>query len=72
MQGREDVSEFIQNLKGDNRYIMDYLIEEVLKIQSDDIKDFLLQTSVLEQMSAQLCNSVLNRNDSQLVLEDVG
>jgi LuxR family maltose regulon positive regulatory protein len=69
MQGREDVSEFIQNLKGDNRYIMDYLMEEVLKIQSDDIKEFLLQTSILEQLSALMCNSVLNRNDSQLVLE---
>jgi LuxR family maltose regulon positive regulatory protein len=69
MQGREDISEFIQDLKGDNRYIMDYLMEEVLKIQSDDIKEFLLQTSILEQMSAPLCNVILNRNDSQLVLE---
>jgi LuxR family maltose regulon positive regulatory protein len=69
MQGREDISGFIQELKGDNRYIMDYLMEEVLKIQTDDIKEFLLQTSILEQMSAPLCNAVLNRNDSQLILE---
>ena len=69
MQGREDISGFIQELKGDNRYIMDYLMEEVLKIQTDDIKEFLLQTSMLEQMSAPLCNAVLNRNDSQLILE---
>ena len=69
MQGREDISGFIQDLKGDNRYIMDYLIEEVLKIQTDDIKEFLLQTSIMEQMSAPLCNAVLNRNDSQLILE---
>ena len=69
MQGREDVSGFIQELKGDNRYIMDYLMEEVLKIQTDDIKEFLLQTSILEQMSAPLCNAILNRNDSQLLLE---
>ena len=69
MQGREDISGFIQDLKGDNRYIMDYLMEEVLKIQTDDIKEFLLQTSILEQMSAPLCNAVLNRNDSQLILE---
>src|SRR5450759_2228119 len=48
---------------------MDYLIEEVLKVQPDDIKEFLLQTSILEQMSAPLCNAVLNRNDSQLILE---
>jgi LuxR family transcriptional regulator, maltose regulon positive regulatory protein len=69
MQGREDVSGFIQELKGDNRYIMDYLMEEVLKIQTDDIKEFLLQTSILEQMSAPLCDTILNRNDSQLILE---
>ena len=69
MKGRENISEFIQDLKGDNRYIMDYLIEEVLKIQTDEIIEFLLQTSILEQMSAPLCNAVLNRNDSQLILE---
>jgi len=69
MQGREDISGYIQDLKGDNRYIMDYLMEEVLKIQTDDIKEFLVQTSILEQMSSSLCNTVLNRNDSQLVLE---
>ncbi len=69
MQGREDISGYIQGLAGDNRYIMDYLLEEVLKIQTDDVKEFLLQTSILEQISAPLCNSVLNRNDSQQILE---
>jgi LuxR family maltose regulon positive regulatory protein len=69
IQGREDISGFIQDLKGDNRYIMDYLMEEVLKIQTDDIKEFLLRTSIMEQISAPLCNAVLNRNNSQLILE---
>jgi LuxR family maltose regulon positive regulatory protein len=69
LQGREDISEFIRDLKGDNRYIMDYLMEEVLKIQPDDVKEFLLQTSILEQMSAPLCNALSNRNDSQSILE---
>ena len=68
---RKNVSEFIQNLKGDNGYIMDYLIEEVLKIQSEDIREFLLQTSILEKFSASLCNAILNRNDSQLVIEQL-
>jgi LuxR family maltose regulon positive regulatory protein len=71
MQGRDDISEFIHDLKGDNRYIMDYLMEEVLKIQTEEIKDFLIKTSVLEQMSAPLCNALLNRNDSQPVLESL-
>ena len=69
MAGCEDISAYIKDLKGDNRYIMDYLMEEVLKIQTDEIKEFLLQTSILEQLSAPLCNAVLNRNDSQLILE---
>jgi LuxR family maltose regulon positive regulatory protein len=69
MHGRENVSEFILDLKGDNRYIMDYLIEEVLKIQSDITKEFLLQTSILKQFSAPLCNAVLSRNDSQDILD---
>ena len=71
MQGREDISKFIQDLKGDNRYIMDYLVEEVLKIQTDDVKEFLLQTSILEQMSAPLCDAVFNRNDSQQIIESL-
>lgn len=69
MQGRDNIPEFIRDLKGDNRYIMDYLMEEVLKIQTEDIKEFLLQTSILGQLSAPLCNELLNKNDSQLVLE---
>ncbi|MBC7916012.1 MAG: hypothetical protein H7Y07_18030 [Pyrinomonadaceae bacterium] len=68
---RKDVAEFIQNLKGDNRYIMDYLIEEVLKIQSDGIREFLLKTSILEKFSASLCNAILNGNDSQIVIEQL-
>jgi LuxR family maltose regulon positive regulatory protein len=69
MSDQESISEFISTVKADNRYIMDYLMEEVLRIQSDDLKEFLLQTAILEQMSAPLCNQVLKRNDSQLILE---
>ena len=69
LQGREDSAAFIQNFKGNNRYVMDYLIEEVLKIQTPEIKEFLIKTSLLEQLSAPLCNAVLGRDDSQAVLE---
>ncbi|WP_018622160.1 LuxR C-terminal-related transcriptional regulator [Spirosoma luteum] len=69
LQGREDSSAFIQAFKGNNRYIMDYLIEEVLKIQTPETKEFLLQTSLLEQLSGPLCDAVLDRQDSQTVLE---
>ncbi|CAN5329864.1 LuxR C-terminal-related transcriptional regulator [soil metagenome] len=69
LRGREDTAAFIQDFKGDNRYIMDYLIEEVLKIQTPETREFLLQTSLLEQLSAPLCNAVLERHDSQTILE---
>jgi len=71
LQRNEDASGFIQALAGNNRYIMDYLIEEVLGVQTEEVKDFLLKTSVLEQVSAPLCNHILNRKDSQVVLEQL-
>ncbi|HLO58527.1 MAG TPA: LuxR C-terminal-related transcriptional regulator [Bacteroidales bacterium] len=69
LQSNADISGFIRAFKGDNRYIMDYLIEEVLKIQTEDVKEFLVNTSILEQFSAPLCDALLNRTDSRLILE---
>jgi LuxR family maltose regulon positive regulatory protein len=52
-------SSFIQHLSGSNRYIMDYLIEEVLQRQSATVQDFLLKTSILERMCSPLCAAVI-------------
>ena len=71
MQGNENVADFIRAFAGNNRYIMDYLIEEVLNTLPGDIKDFLLKTSVMEQISGPLCNWVLDRDDSQSVIEQL-
>lgn len=71
MQGRKDVSDFIRKLAGDNRYIMDYLLEEVLNMQSDEIKHFLIRTSILEQVSATLADLLLQRTNSQTILEQL-
>ncbi len=49
----------IRDLTGSNRYIMDYLVEEVLERQPDQVQAFLLQTSVLEQLSGPLCDAVV-------------
>jgi len=67
MQGR-DANAFIQALSGSHRYIMDYLVEEVLEQQPADIRAFLLQTSILERLSAGLCDATLARSDSQMIL----
>ncbi len=62
-------SEFIQTLAGDNRYIVDYLVEEVLQHQPDPIRNFLLQTSILSQLSGSLCDAVTGETGGSTLLE---
>lgn len=69
MQGKDDVSEFVKKLKGDNRHIMDYLFEEVLQQQSTEFRDFLLCSSILNQFNASLCNNLLGISNSQEIIE---
>ncbi|MGV1010384.1 MAG: LuxR C-terminal-related transcriptional regulator [Dermatophilaceae bacterium] len=61
MQGRDDPSAFIAGFAGDDRYIVDYLAEEVLARQSPDVRDFLLRTSVLDRLTGPLCDAVTGR-----------
>jgi LuxR family maltose regulon positive regulatory protein len=64
-------AQFISAFAGDDRYIADYLVDEVLARQSKDVKDFLLQTSVLDCMTGPLCGAVTGREDSQDILEQL-
>jgi len=59
MRDREDVPAFIAGFSGSNRYILDYLLEEVLDQQPLHLRRFLLHTSILERLSAPLCEAVL-------------
>jgi LuxR family maltose regulon positive regulatory protein len=59
MQGREDVDLLIQAFAGTHRFIMDFLLEEVLVRQSPEVQRFLLQTSILTRLTAPLCDAVL-------------
>lgn len=59
LQGREDVQQFVQAFGGSHRFVLDYLVEEVLVHQSGEIQQFLLSTSVLDRMSGPLCDAVL-------------
>jgi len=63
-----DLTGFIQAFKGSHHFVLDYLIEEVLNQQPPDVHQFLLQTSILERMSAPLCDAVTERTDSQAML----
>jgi LuxR family transcriptional regulator, maltose regulon positive regulatory protein len=71
MRGREDISGFIAKLRGSNRYVLDYLAEEVLRHQPDDLEAFLVQTSILDRMSGPLCDAVTDREDGQEMLESL-
>ena len=69
MQGRTDLAGFIAEFAGDDRYIVDYLVEEVLQRQSEDVRAFLLDTSILARMSAPLCDAVTGRESGRAMLE---
>ncbi|UCH58756.1 MAG: hypothetical protein JSV61_11125, partial [Anaerolineales bacterium] len=63
------LSEFITKFSGSNRYILDFLSDEVLEHQPEEVHSFLLHTSILDRLSAPLCNAVTGRADSQIYLE---
>lgn len=63
-----DRKSFIEQFSGSNRYITDYLSDEVLRRQSQDIQKFLLMTSLLDRFCASLCNAILDIDDSQAIL----
>lgn len=69
MQGHQDVPGFIQAFAGDHRYIVDYLVEEVLDHQPASVRNFLLQTSILDRLSGPLCDAVTDQQDSNARLE---
>jgi len=68
MRGREDITGFLRTFANSNRFIFDYLIEEVLEQQSSEIQDFLIQTSILDRMCAPLCNTIIGKDDGQRIL----
>ncbi len=59
MQGRADTADFIHSFTGSHRFVMDYLLEEVLGQQSEPVQTFLLGTSILDQLCGSLCDAVL-------------
>jgi LuxR family maltose regulon positive regulatory protein len=67
-QGDHAVTVFVKAFAGSNRFVLDYLLEEVLNQQSSEIQAFLLQTSILERLTASLCDDVTQRDDSQELL----
>ncbi len=66
---RQDIRAVIGEITGDDRYIQDYLVDEVFLHQPADIQQFMLQTSILDRFTAPLCEALTGRSDSQAILE---
>ncbi|MEI6778121.1 MAG: LuxR C-terminal-related transcriptional regulator [Chloroflexales bacterium] len=69
MQGHRDVPGFIRAFAGDHRYIVDYLIDEVLQRQPAPLRSFLLQTAILDRLSGPLCDAVTGQEGGSAQLE---
>jgi len=71
LAGQADPAGFVAAFSGSHRYVLDYLAEEVLDRQHEEVCTFLLETSLLERLSGGLCDAVTGRTDSQAMLERV-
>ena len=71
LQGRADVTSFVEEFSGSHRFVLDYLTEEVLERQPEDVRTFLLETSILERLSGSLCDAVVGGANSQQTLESM-
>ncbi len=69
MEGRADVTGFIAGFAGDDRYIVDYLVEEVLARQPAQIRDFLIRTAILDRLSGPLCDAVTGTQGGKAMLD---
>ena len=69
--GQNDPSRFIAGIRGNQRHILSYLTEEVLDHQGEEVRTFLLKTSILEKLNGDLCDAVIGRGDSREMLEQL-
>ena len=69
LRGRADRHDFISTFAGDDRHLVDYLGFEVLAGQPPEVRDFLLETSILERMSGPVCDAVTERPGGAAMLE---
>ncbi len=69
IQRHQDTAGFIQAFTGSHHFILDYLVEEVLQRQPEQVRTFLLQTAILDRLSGSLCDAVTGREDGRGMLE---
>ena len=71
LRSHEKVDQLLTGFKGSERQVADYLLHEVFFQQGQDLQNFLLQTSILERFNNRLCDELLSRQDSQLLIDDL-
>jgi LuxR family maltose regulon positive regulatory protein len=71
LQGHTDAAGFVAAFSGSHRFVLDYLADEILDSQAGPVRAFLLETSVLERLSGELCDAVTGRVGSQAMLQDI-
>jgi LuxR family maltose regulon positive regulatory protein len=71
LRARPDVDDFLATFSGTNRYVLDFLTEEVLERQPDSLRQFLLDTSILERLSGELCDALTGGSDGQRTLAEI-
>ena len=71
LQGHTDAAGFVAAFSGSHRFVLDYLADEILDSQAGPVRAFLLETSVLERLSGELCDAVTDRAGSQAMLQDI-
>ena len=71
LRGNADPAGFVAAFSGSHRFVLDYLADEVLDGQPGQVRAFLLETSVLERLSGELCDAVTGRAGSQAMLEGI-
>ena len=71
LRGQPDAAGFVAAFSGSHRYVLDYLAEEVLDGQPERVREFLLETSVLDRLSGELCDVVTGRAGSQPLLQQI-
>jgi LuxR family transcriptional regulator, maltose regulon positive regulatory protein len=69
MRDRSDAQSFIASFAGDDRYVVDYLADEVLERQTDAVRTFLLNTAVLDRLTGPLCDAVTGETGGTAMLE---
>jgi ATP/maltotriose-dependent transcriptional regulator MalT len=71
LRDRPDPAPFVRDFSGSNRFVLDYLLQEVLDHQPEVTRRFLLETSILDRLRGDLCDAITGRTDGQRMLEEL-